>query len=134
MALLPNGYNPQTLEDVLGQQAQSQSANLTDQYQQQRKRSVAQEAANGRLLSGVSTYPLTDLDTSYQRGLSGIQTNLSNALSAVPEEDWLNQNNFQRSYQLASLIGSLNKPSTLDEVLGGIGQIGPLAATAASFL
>lgn len=133
MSLLPNGYNPQNLSDVLTQQAGAASANQTDDYIQAKKRTVASEAAGGRLMSGVSNYPLTDLSVQNQRAQSGIQDNLSNSLAGVPEEDWLNQNNFKRSYDLASLIGSLNKPSTLQEALQGIGTAGQLGATVAAF-
>lgn len=134
MALLPNGYNPQNLSDVLGQQASSASANAADAYMQNKKRLVASEAAGGRLMSGVSNYPLTDLATGEQQTQSGIQDQLANSLAGIPEEDWLNKQNFNRSYQLANLIGSLSKPSTLQEVFQGIGSVGPMAAMAASFL
>jgi hypothetical protein len=134
MPLLPNGYNPQNLQDVINQSTGSQTANLTDSYQQQRKQAVADQASSGRLMSGVSSYPLTDLDTQYQQGLSGIQTNAANETAGIPAEDWLNSQNFSRSSQLASLIGSLNKPSTLDEVFQGIGALGPTAAMGAALL
>lgn len=134
MAGLFSDFNPSSLEDVLKQQSQVQTNQTTDSYNQARKRLVGQQAASGRLMSGVSDYPLTDLDTSKTQALSGIQSNLATSLGSVPAEDWLNQQNFRRSYDLASLIGSLNKPSTLEEVLGGIGSIGPLAAVGASFL
>jgi hypothetical protein len=134
MAGLFTDFSPGSLEDVLRQQAQAQTAQTTDTYNQARKRLVGQQAASGRLMSGVSDYPLTDLDTSQARSLSGIQSNLTTNLAGVPSEDWLNQQNYQRSYNLANLIGSLNRPSTLEEVLGGIGSIGPLAAVGASFL
>lgn len=134
MALLPNGYNPQNLNDVFTQQATSASNNAADAYTQNKKRLVASEAAGGRLMSGVSNYPLTDLATNEQQTQSGIQDSLANSLAAVPEEDWLNSQNFNRNSQLANLIGSMNKPSTLQEVFQGIGQFGPLAAMAASFL
>ena len=133
MALLPNGYNPQNLSDVLSQQAKSASANESDAYTQQRKRLVAQQAAGGRLTSGVANYPLTDLDTSEQRAQSGIQDQLANSLAGIPEEDWLNSQNFNRSKQLAELIGSLNKPTTLQEVMQGIGVGGSLASLGAAF-
>jgi len=133
VALLPNGYSPDNLNDVLTQKAGQETAQLTDEYQQQKKRAVAQQAASGRLMSGVSNYPLTDLDTSYQSGKSGIQSGLASSLAGIPEEDWLNSQNFQRSYDLANLVGGMNKPSTLQEALQGIGQLGPLAAMAASF-
>lgn len=121
MALVPDQTTPKTLEDVLGQQAQSQSNNLTDQYTQAKRRAVSSEAANGRLMSGVSDYPLTDLQTNYEQGMSGIQDNLASSLAGIPSEDWMNSQNFGRSYQLAGQIGDLNKPSTLDQVFQGIG-------------
>jgi len=134
MALLPTGYDPKNLEDVLKGQATSATNNLTDQYAQNRKRAVSREAASGRLMSGVSDYPLGDLESNFQQGKSGIQDQLANSLAAVPQEDWLNQKNFKRSYDLAQLIGGMNKPSTLEEILGGIGSLGPMAAMTASFL
>lgn len=134
MAGLFADYNPQTLEDVLGQQAKQATAQTTDAYTQARKRAVAGQAASGRLMSGVADYPLGDLDTQQGQALSGIQSDLSSKLGGIPAEDWLNNKNFQRSYQLAQLIGSLNKPSTLDEVFQGIGSIGPTAAMAAALL
>lgn len=133
MALLPNGYDPQNLSDVLNQQAQSASANQNQAYIQQKKRTVADQAADGRLMSGVSNYPLADLSTANQQAQSGIQGNLASSLAGIPEEDWLNTQNFNRSYTLANLIGGLNKPSTLEEALNGVGQVGPLAAMAASY-
>lgn len=132
MALLPNGYDPKTLSDVLGQQAQSASANEADAYTQSRKRLVAQQAAGGRLMSGVSNYPLTDLDVGEQQAQSGIQDNLAASLAGIPEEDWLNQAQYGRSYNLAAKVGQLNKPSTLDEIFQGIGAIGPTAAMLAA--
>lgn len=133
MSLLPNGYDPQNLSDVLSQQAQSASANQQDSYVQQKKKLVADQAANGQLMGGTSNYAQTDLSTANQQAQSGIQDQLASSLAAVPQEDWLNNQDFNRSYQLAQLIGSLNKPSTLDQVFQGIGSVGPLVATAAAF-
>lgn len=132
--LLPNGYNPQNLNDVLQQQAQSASANQNQNYIQQRRQAIAGQGAMGRLESGVSNYPLTDLSTQNTQAQSGIQDQLASSLAGIPEEDWLNSQNYTRQTQLASLIGSLNKPSTLQEALAGIGSVGPLTAMTASFL
>jgi hypothetical protein len=129
MSLLP-GYDPNNLQDVLTQQAQSANANLTDQYQQNKKRLVSQQAASGRLESGVSDYPLTDLQTNYTQGQSGIQDQLATALAGIPAEDWLNSQNFQQSLGLANQIANANKPSTLDEIFQGIGTAGGLGAAA----
>lgn len=134
MSGLFGDFSPGSLEDVLKQQAGAQTAQTQDQFGQARKRLVSQQAASGRLMSGVSDYPLTDLDTGQSRALSGIQSNLASSLGGIPSEDWLNQQNFQRSYQLADLIGRLNKSSTLDEALAGIGAIGPTVAMGAALL
>ena len=131
MSLLPN-YNPQNLSDVLGQQAQSATANLTDQYTQSRRQAINQEGASGRLMSGVSDYPLADLNKQYTQAQSGIQDNLANSLAGIPANDYLNQQEFNNSYSLANQIGNANKPSTLDEIFQGIGSAsGPLMAFAA---
>jgi hypothetical protein len=134
MPLLPNGYNPQNLNDVLQQQAQSATANQNQDYIRQKRQTIADQGAGGRLESGVSNYPLADLSTQNQQAQSGIQDQLASSLAGIPEEDWLNTQNFQRQTQLAQLIGSLNKPSSLQEALGAIGQVGPLAAMTASFI
>ena len=130
-SLLPNGYSPQNLQDVINQSTGAQTANLTDQYQQQRKQAVADQASSGRLMSGVSSYPLTDLDTQYQQGLSGIQTNAANESAGVGSEDWLNQQNFGRQLSLAQQIAQQLQPSTLDQVFQGIGAAGSLGGLAA---
>ena len=81
MALLPNGFNPQNLNDVLQQQANSASANQNQSYIQQKKQLVSDQAAGGRLMSGVSNYPLTDLSTSNQQAQSGLPWVTSTPLS-----------------------------------------------------
>lgn len=133
MALLPNNYNPSSLQDIINQSTGSQTANLTDQYQQQRKQLVADQASSGRLMSGTSSYPLTDLDTNYQQGLSGIQTNAANETAGIPAEDWLNQQQFGRQLSLAQQVASMMQPDTLQQIFGGIGAAGSVASAAAAF-
>jgi len=132
MALFP-GYDPQNLQDVISQSTGAQTANLTDQYQQARKRAVAGQAAGGRLMSGVASYPLTDLDTQYQQGLSGIQTGEAETLGGIPAEDWLNTQQFGRQKSLAEDIAARLKPTTLDEILQGIGTATQIGGTVAGF-
>src|SRR5690348_13208151 len=96
MAALFPDYNPTNLQDTLQKSADSSSAGIKDQYAQARKRLVSQQAASGRLMSGVADYPLTDLDTSEGSALSGVQDSLAQALSGIPAESYLNQNQFNR--------------------------------------
>lgn len=132
MALFPEG-TPTTLEGALGQQAQQQVAQTRDQYTQARKRLVSKEAANGRLMSGVSNYPLTDLANEGAGAESDIYSNLATTLGSIPSEDILNSNDYERNLQLAKLIGNMNKPSTLQLALGGLGAAGNLGGMAAGF-
>lgn len=124
-------YDPQNLEDVLQKQAEQSVAGTKDQYTQARKRLVAQQAHSGRLMSGVADYPLADLANEEGGALSGISDQLAQALGAIPSEDYRNQRNFRRNYNLATDIAERSKPSTLDEIFGGIGSAGQLAAFAA---
>jgi len=132
MPLFPT-YDPQNLSDILGKQAQQATAQTQDTGNQARKRLVSQQAASGRLLSGVSDYNLGDFDTQQAQSLSGIQSGLASSLAGVPQEDWLNQQNFQRNLDLTNYIGQLMRPSTLDEVLAGIGTAGRIGGTVAAF-
>ena len=124
---------PTNLEEVLGNQAKAKVASSEDAYTQARKKLVAKEAASGRLMSGVSAYPLADLAREGATAESDIYSSLASALGQIPAEDWENRKQYQRNLQLAELIGSMSKPSTLQEVMSGIQTAGNLAATVAAF-
>lgn len=130
MALVP-GYNPQNLQDVINQSAGSQAADLTNQYTQARRQTIADQGSSGRLLSGVSDYPLTDLQTNYQQGLSGIQQNAAQEEAGIPSEDWLNSQQFGRQLSLANDIASRLKPDMLSQIFSGVGAAGSLGGLAA---
>lgn len=132
MALFDDN-SPSTLEDVLGQQAATKAAGIQDQYTQQKKKLVSQQAASGRLLSPTSNYNFGDLGASEASDLGGVYSDLAGALGSIPAEDQLNQDAYGRSLELAKLIGGLNKPSTLQEVLGGLRTAGGIAGTVAAF-
>lgn len=122
---------PTTLEQALGNQAQNAVAQTADSYTQARRRLVGQQAAQGRLMSGVVNYPLTDLAKEGAGAESDIYSNLAATLGSIPAEDWANANEYQRNLQLAKLIGEMNKPSTLQEALSGLNTAGHFAAMTA---
>lgn len=132
MSLIDDG-SPKTLADVLGQQASGAETDIQNQYAKQRKQLISQQAHEGRLGSGVSNYPLADLDTAEAGDISGVESGLSSALGQVPAEDYYNNVDFQRKQQLAQLLGGLNKPSSLQEALSGLGTAAQLGATFAAF-
>lgn len=124
---------PTSLEQVLGNQANSQVSGIEDAYAQKKKRLVSQEAHSGRLMSGVSDYPLADLSAAQAGDEGDVYANLAGALGQIPAEDQLNQDDYNHNLQLADLIGKLNRPSELQQALGALKGIGGIAGTAAAF-
>ena len=112
---------PTNLEQVLGNQAETQVNRLRDSQVQKRKRLVSQQAASGRLNSGVSNYPLADFDTAGANAESEIYSTLAAQLGGISSEDLLNQNDYNRNLQLSELIGTQNRPSKLQEAIGVLG-------------
>lgn len=126
--------NATTLADVLNQQAQTASTGIVQDYAKKRRKAVSQQAAGGRLGSGVANYTLGDINAGELSDLGGIQSNLANALAGIPAEDYLGQQQDARNRQLAELIARLSKPSDLEQAFGAIGGVGRIAGTAAAFL
>lgn len=133
MALFDPGTNS-TLSDVLNQQADTASQGITQDYAKKRRKLVSQNAATGRLGSGVSNYDFGDLNAGELSDVGGVQSNLSSELAQIPSNDYLAQNDFNRQKQLAELIAKLNQESTLSQVFGGIGTGLKLGGTVAAFL
>lgn len=125
--------SPSTLQDVLGQQADTKIAGIEDSYTQQKKRLVAQQASSGRLLSPTSNYNFGDLAAGETSDIGNVYSGLSEALGAIPAEDQLNMNGFNQNLDLASLIGSLNKPSDLEQALGVLNAASTSAAGARAY-
>jgi hypothetical protein len=117
MALF-NSAPASNLEDVLTNQSAYKTAGINDAYTQKRKRLVASEAASGRLMGGVSDYPLADLSFDQGGAVSDVQTGLAEALGQIPAEDWSATREDERKRQLAALIGSLSKRS--GGLMGGV--------------
>lgn len=118
MALFDPNEVP-TLASVLGNQANYQKAQISDAAVQKKRRLVSQEAASGRLGSGVSNYPLADLEAGTASELADVDTGLAGALGQIPAEGYLNDRQQARNYALAQLIGELNKRSGLESGLSG---------------
>jgi hypothetical protein len=124
------------LESILANQAQTGVAGIQDQYAQKKRRLAGQLAGggSGRYRSGVGNYQLGDLDAEQAGAESGVYQNLATTLGGIPATDYLDQMGYKRSDSLSRLIGSLNKPSSLQEALGMAGQAGNIASKFAAFL
>lgn len=118
MALFDDGSGS-SLQDVLGQQADTLKMGINQNYARQKKRAVDMAASSGRLRSGVSNYTFGDINANQASDLAGVDSNLASALSAIPTNDYMGQQDYQRNLQLAELIGRLNRPNGLQAALGG---------------
>lgn len=133
MGLFDTGSSS-TLADVLGQQAATQTSQINQDYAKRKRQNVSQQAATGRLGSGVANYQAGDLASSQLGDLGGVQSNLANALAGIPTQDYLGTQEFNRSSQLARLIAELNKPSDLQTAFGALGAAGKVGGTIAAFV
>lgn len=130
MAFLDSGQN--TLEDALRGIATDKSNSISDIYAKKRRQAVSQQAASGRLGSGVSNYQFGDLASQEAADQGNVYGDLASTLAQVPIQDYgVTQDNL-RKRQLAELLASLNKPSSLEEALGTLGSFGNLAGSAAA--
>lgn len=127
MALFDGG-----LEQILGQQADTQAMGIEQGYAKKRKQLVGQQAAGGRLTSGVANYPLADLDSGEVGDLGGVYGNLASSLGQIPANDYIQQQEFDRNRQLAEMIAKMNKPSVLSQALGGLQAATNIGAKAAA--
>lgn len=130
MALFDPNLN---LEQILGNQANTKSAGVQDQYAQKRRRLIGQQGASGRLGSGVSNYPLADLDAAEIGDQGDIYSSLAETLGQIPAGDWLGNNEYGRKMRLSKQIGDINKPSSLEEALSALGQATNIGSKFAAF-
>lgn len=121
------------LEQILGQKADTQAMGVEQGYAKKRRQLVGQQAAGGRLGSGVANYPLADLDAGEVGDLGSVYSGLAQSLGQIPATDYVNDQEFGRNQQLAELIAKLNKPSKLSQALGGLGAGLKVAGTVAAF-
>jgi hypothetical protein len=121
-------YATRSLKDIFGDVAQSQ----VDPYKQGRvigrNKVIAGDAASGRLSSGVASNDLNAYDLATNQGETAIRAGVlpSEAQGTLQtnQQDFLDQQaekEYQRNLSLANLLGSLNKPSTLQEIFAGLG-------------
>lgn len=125
---MAQSYSTRSLEDIFGQVAQSQ----VDPYRQQRvidrSKTVAGQAASGRLSSGIAEHTLGEFDRNSASGEAAIRAGVlpsegQGTLNNLQNEFVSNEaeKEYQRNLSLANLLGGMNKPSTLSEIFAGIG-------------
>lgn len=124
MALLASGVNlANPLKDPLSKIGQKSQMTLQDILGRVRSANAEGQAVSGR---PIGQYTGMELDRAGMMGGRNIEDSLYGVLGGASYQDARNAKRHQLNLDLARRIGGLNKPSTLQEVLGGIGQAGQL--------
>lgn len=121
-------YTTRSLKDIFGDVAQSQVDPFQADRAAKRGKVVSGQAASGRLSSGIAEHTLGEFDSDTAAGEAAIRAGVlpSEGQGTLQEDqqDFASseaEKEYQRNMSLARLLGQMNKPSTLQEIFGGIG-------------
>jgi hypothetical protein len=122
-----------SLQDIFGDVAQSQVDPYDKSRAVGRSKTVAGQAASGRLSSGIAEHTLGDYDSDTASGESAIRAGVlpSEAQGTLQnqQQDWQSneaEKDYQRNISLANLLGEINQPSTLQNIFSGMNATGNL--------
>lgn len=122
-------YSTRSLKDIFGDVAQSQVDPYRTDRAAQRGKVVAGQAASGRLTSGIAEHTLGEFDKNSASGEAAIRAGVlpgeAQGTLQSQQQDWQSseaEKEYQRNLSLAKMLGDMNKPSTLQEIFGGIGM------------
>lgn len=93
------------------------------------KQKMLQDAnARGMAPGGPNSYGSQRMATSQGLDVGGLESAIGGGLGDTSYKDKLAQREFEQNKSLAEEAASLNKPGLLEQILGGIGQVGgPMA-------
>lgn len=111
-----------SLADVLGAQADTAATGVTNEYAKRKRKEAAIAGSTGRLNSGVQNYTVADTNASELGDLGNVYGGLATALGNVTNNDYLTNQQDARDRELAMLVASLNKPSSLASAMGMAGS------------
>lgn len=106
------------LKQPLGGYATAAKGSLQDALGRISSRSKQSQEASGRV---TGEYTGQQLDQAGVMGERGIEDALGGVIGNASYTDALNQKKFEQDMMLAKRIGSLNRPSTLTQVIQGLG-------------
>ena len=79
-------------------------------------------------VTGPNSYAASRLGTGQNLDTGNLASVLGSGLGETGYQDTLSQRDFSQKNQLAEEIARLNKPDLLQQILGGVGQVGGTAA------
>lgn len=111
------------LKDPLSGISQQRQSSLQDTLGRITANSRASQAASGRPMGEYAGYALGNANTLASRG---IDDSLYGVIGNTSYKEDRADRDHLRKIELAKKLGKMNSPSTLQEIIGGIGSLGPL--------
>lgn len=109
-----------TLKNPLSQISGQRRGALETELGRIGSRATASADASGRTRG---SYIPAELGRASQMAGAGIDNTLLGVIGGASKKDAYSARDYMQNMQLAKMIGKLNKPSVLQEVLGGLGDI-----------
>lgn len=130
MALMASGVAiPDDLKAALGGYTKKAQGNIGGIYKNLGGNFASDQATLGHTPSGPGNSPDYTLGEGEAASSRGANDALYSALGGTAYKDTLNQREYNQNTELANEVGALNRPSTLEEALTGLGAGSRLAGT-----
>lgn len=110
-----------SLQATLGQIGKGPQNSLQDIFGKVRSQFAADAAGRGVKAPATGSYIDNRLGTTEDLATQHLQNSLESVLGNTAYETAKADRNYQQDYGLAKQVGELNKPSTLEEILSGLG-------------
>lgn len=132
MALLPSNVTiPKDLSGAMGSIGTDAYSNIGSNYADAKKKLMQDGQVRGQRgasVAGPNSYAGDRLSTAQGLDIGDLQSVLGGGLGSTAYKDVLSQRDYNQKIQLANEAAALNKPSTLEQIMRGIGSIGgPIA-------
>lgn len=109
------------LTAILGEQGKGPQNSLNEVYGRIRSRFGADQAARGQAPNPTGGYAGNRFDVGQNQSDLNLRGNLESVLGNTGYSQFKGNRDFQQNMQLAQLTGDINKPSTTEEILSGLG-------------
>lgn len=112
---------PSSLTDVLGQIGSGQQSAISGAYAKKKQQMLADALPGRATVLAPGSYASERLGTGENLSMGNLRSGLEQVLGNTAYGDWKNERDFRQNYELAKLAGELMRPSTVEQVLSGLG-------------
>lgn len=110
-----------SLQATLGQTGKSVKGSLQDVFGKVRSQYNADASGRGVKAAAPGSYFDTRMGTAQDFANAGVDNSLASVLGNTATKQAISDRDYGQNYDLAKYVGSLNRPSSLEEALSGLG-------------